>query len=91
MNENIDNPKTISFPPDSLNAIGVLTRREIEARILSPLLQAYGQAFGKEPVLEIASRVIRQVARQQGAALAQEMGGCSLAHFVASLENWKKK
>jgi len=91
MNENIDNPEAISFPPDSLNAIGVLTRREIEARILSPLLQAYGQAFGKEPVLEIASRVIRQVARQQGAALAQEMGGCSLAHFVASLENWKKK
>jgi hypothetical protein len=32
--------------PDSLNSIGVINRREIEARIVSPLLEALGDEFG---------------------------------------------
>jgi hypothetical protein len=78
------------MPPDKLNAIGVLTRREIEARLLAPLLEALGQEFGREKVLEVARQTIVEIARQQGAGLAQSMGGCTLAHFAATLENWKK-
>ena len=34
-------------PPDTLNArIGVLTRREVEARLLAPLVDALGEEFG---------------------------------------------
>ncbi|MFO7623611.1 MAG: L-2-amino-thiazoline-4-carboxylic acid hydrolase [Anaerolineales bacterium] len=76
--------------PDQLNALGVLTRREIEARILGPLLDAMGEEFGRERVLEITREVIIQVARQQGAQIAESRGGKSLAHFAASLEDWKK-
>lgn len=36
-----------------LNHIGVLQRHEIEAPILAPVLEALGQAFGKESALEI--------------------------------------
>jgi len=75
---------------DRLNEIGVLRRREIEARILAPMLQALGDEFGRERALEIAREVIVQVAHQQGAQLAESMGGNSLAHFAESMEAWKK-
>ena len=76
--------------PDRLNALGVLTRREIEARIMGPLLDALGDEFGRERVLEIARELIIQIARQQGAQIAESRGGSSLPHFAASLEDWKK-
>ena len=76
--------------PDHLNEIGVLRRREIEARILAPLLQALGDEFGRERVLEVAREVIVQIAHQQGAQLADGMGGNTLAHFAESMEAWKK-
>jgi len=77
-------------PRDSLNDLGVLTRREIEARIIAPLLDAFGEAFGQERVLEITRQTIKDIARQQGKELAENMGGYTLAHFAASLEAWKK-
>jgi len=79
-----------SLPPDRLNEVGVLTRREIEARLLAPLVQALGEEFGRERVLEITRQTIIRIAREQGAELTESMGGCSLAHFAASLEAWKK-
>ena len=78
------------LPPDTLNEIGVLKRREIEARILAPLVNAFAAEFGRPRVLEIAKRVIVEIAREQGKALANHMGGSSLAHFVRSKENWVK-
>jgi L-2-amino-thiazoline-4-carboxylic acid hydrolase len=79
-----------NLPPDRLNDIGVLTRREIEARILAPMIRAFADAFGREQVIEIAKRVIVDIAKEQGSALAQQMGGNSIAHFVASKTNWVK-
>jgi predicted hydrocarbon binding protein len=78
------------MPPDTLNEIGVLKRREIEARILMPVLSALGDEFGRERVFEIARKVIVEVAREQGKALAERMGGDSLDHFATALEDWKK-
>jgi hypothetical protein len=51
------------MPPDNLNEIGVLKRREIEARILMPVLTALGEEFGREKVFETARRIIIDVAR----------------------------
>lgn len=75
---------------DELNAIGVLTRREIEARIIGPLLENLGEEFGQEQVLEVVRKTIVQIARQQGEQLANSMGGCSLAHFAMSMQAWTK-
>jgi len=77
-------------PADTLNEIGVLKRREIEARILMPVLAALGDAFGRERVFEVARRVIVEVAQAQGRELAERMGGNSLTTFAAALEDWKK-
>ena len=77
-------------PPDTLNTIGVLKRREIEARILKPLLEALGTEFGRDRVFAIAQQVIVTIAREQGAALASHVGGCSLAQFASALDDWQK-
>lgn len=75
---------------DRLNEVGVLTRRQVEARILAPLIQALGDEFGRERVLEVVRKVVIEIARQQGAQLAENMGGSSLTHLAESLHNWKK-
>ena len=77
-------------PVDTLNEIGVLKRREIEARILMPVLEALGAEFGRDRVFEVARRVIVEVAHEQGRQLAERVGGNSLAHFATALEDWKK-
>jgi hypothetical protein len=78
------------MPPDRLNEIGVLKRREIEARILMPVLEALGAQYGREQVFETARKVIIDVARAQGRELAERVGGDSLTHFAGALEDWKK-
>ena len=79
-----------ALPPDTLNDIGVLKRREIEARILAPLIAAFAEEFGRERVLDTVKRVITRIARDQGKALAERMGGNTLAHLVQSQANWLK-
>jgi len=78
-------------PPDNLNAkIGVLTRREVEARILQPIIAALSEEFGHEHVLDIVRQTIIQLAQTQGDELARVMGGRSTVHFVDSLAYWTK-
>jgi hypothetical protein len=75
---------------DTLNDIGVLKRREIEARLLAPLLAAFGERFGREEVLALAREVIIQIAREQGSQLAQALQGNSLRQLADSLAAWQK-
>ena len=62
--KNKDHPDKLSqVPEDNLNdKIGVLTRREVEARILAPMLDAMGQAFGRERVIQVMRDTIIRVA-----------------------------
>lgn len=77
--------------PDTLNeTIGVLTRREAEARILAPVIDALGNEFGREKVIRILRATIVRIAAEQGTLLRQLMGGDSLGHFYQSLEFWTK-
>ena len=85
-----DLPDTMSIAPeDDLNArIGVLTRSEVEARILAPMLDAMGVAFGRERVLGVMRETIVRIAKKQGAELAGFMGGVTFQHFAQSLRFW---
>ncbi len=77
------------LPPDTLNArIGVLTRREVEARILAPVIDALGDAFGREAVIAVVRDTIIRIAQEQGAQLAGAMGGDDLPAFAESLRFW---
>jgi hypothetical protein len=75
---------------DRLNAVGVLTRREIEARILAPVVDALGEEFGRERVIEIVRDVIVGLAREQGRAMAEARQDVSLSSFAGTLEPWTR-
>jgi hypothetical protein len=76
---------------DNLNqTIGVLTRREVEARIMGPFVAALSARFDPETVRDTLRQTIIEVARDQGAALARDMGGNSLHDFARSLRYWSQ-
>ncbi len=90
-NDSNPDSKATNPPLDTLNeSIGVLTRREVEARILAPLVDALGNEFGRQKVIGILRETIVRIAEEQGALLSQSMGGDSLEHFYKSLEFWTK-
>lgn len=73
-----------------LNAIGVLTRREIELRVLAPVIDALGREFGRDRVLAVIAAVITDIARTQGRGLAASSADSSLQSFAAALEPWTR-
>lgn len=80
-----------NVPPDTLTQkIGVLTRREVEARILAPVIEALGEQFGRDEVVEIVKETIIKIAQTQGEELAEVMGGGTSALFMESLQFWTK-
>ena len=75
---------------ERLNAVGVLTRREIEARILAPVIDALGERFGRDEVVAIVREVVGGIAREQGRVMAEGRGDASLASFAQTLGPWTK-
>ncbi|NUM56248.1 MAG: L-2-amino-thiazoline-4-carboxylic acid hydrolase [Candidatus Hydrogenedentes bacterium] len=67
----------------------MLARREIEARIVGPIIEAMSHEFGRERVIAVVRETILKLARETGAGLAQHSGGCSLAHFANTLTLWR--
>ena len=60
--------------PDDLNErIGVLTRREIEARVLAPLVERITAALGAEPAEALLRDVVEVEAQRVGAAMRERV------------------
>ena len=76
--------------PDTLNEIGVLKRREIEARIIGPIIEALSKEFDRDRVIEIVGETIKTIARQQGAERAAQAPDTSLLSFGNSSSDWSK-
>ena len=81
---------TESLPDTLTQRIGVLARREVEARILAPIIEALAKEFGRDEVIAIVRDTIIGIAQEQGAALAKTMGGNDANHFLDSLQYWTK-
>jgi hypothetical protein len=75
---------------DRLNAVGVLTRREIEARILAPVVDVLGRRVGRDEVIAIVRDVVVGIAHEQGRAMAEARGDRSLTSFAGALEPWAR-
>lgn len=73
---------------DEANGLTLLERREIEARIVGPLIDGFRAEFGDEATLRIVRRVIAELARQSGAELARRLGEASLSAFAQCLDAW---
>lgn len=70
--------------------IGVLTRREVEARILAPVIDALAEKFGREQVISVVKEAVIKIAQEQGSELARAMGGKGTREFQDSLQYWTK-
>ena len=68
----------------------LLEQREIEARIVGPLVRAFEKEIGQERTLTIVAEVIRGLARESGADLARLLGEQTLEAFAQSLDRWRE-
>ena len=73
-----------------LNEIGVLRRREIEARILAPIVEALCEKFDRQEILEVIRSVITEIARRQGREIASSLGSDELQTYAESIEPWTR-
>ncbi len=86
----MDTPEANQDLPPIEERIGVLDRRRIEAMVLGPLIRAYQEEIGQEKASDIARRVITDIAREQGAAMAGKIGANGLRDFADNKEPWTR-
>jgi predicted ArsR family transcriptional regulator len=72
------------------SGISILERREIEARIVGPLIQTMCEELGRENALSLVRRVIQRLGAEAGAELANDLGEASLQAFAKGLERWRR-
>jgi hypothetical protein len=77
----------MSPAPPKLN---LLQQREVEARIVGPLIRAVREELGEEKALALVRRVISDLARQSGSELARWFGEATLDAFARGLERWRE-
>ena len=70
--------------------LSLLHQREIEARVVGPLIRAVAAELGEELTLRLLRDVIADLARQGGAELARLLGETSLEAFAQSLDRWRE-
>jgi hypothetical protein len=75
---------------DPTPQLTLLQRREVEARIVGPLIRGFIEAMGREPALEVVRKVISDLARESGSDLAARLGDASLEAFAHALSLWKE-
>ncbi len=74
-----------------LSQVSILARREIEARILMPVLNAFMKQYGREQTVKIVDPVIQELAREGGVQLARALGGNSIRDFAKGLSMWTRE
>ncbi len=63
--------------------IPLLQQREIEIKVLGPIVRAFAAEIGKEKTYDIVRRTMQSISLEQGAAISKECG--------SGLENLKAK
>jgi hypothetical protein len=70
--------------------LSLLQRRDIEARVLGPLIRGFSKEFGASKTLEVVRSVITELARDSGTELARALGETTLDAFATALDVWKE-
>lgn len=75
----------------SVNQIGILARRRIEAEMIKPIYDVLVREFGQERAADIIGEAVADAARATARAMAsQEPSGATLSSFVALQPLWTK-
>ena len=69
--------------------VSILEQRRIEAAFAKGLYEEMASALGEAQATAILTSAIVKLARQTGAAMAQEAPEPSIAHFAELMERWK--
>ena len=72
------------------STLPLLQQREIEAKIVGPLVHAFAVELGQERTFAILRQVIGELAREGGADLARRLGEQSLEAFARTLDRWRE-
>lgn len=75
---------------ESIDDVPLLVRREIEARVLAPFVDALAQRFGREAVVEILRETITKLARESGEHMAKVCRGNDLGAFKQVTDKWRQ-
>ncbi len=70
--------------------ISLLQRREIEAKIVGPLIRGFIEAMGRDAALGVVRGIITDLARDGGSDLAARLGDASLSTFARALDLWRE-
>jgi hypothetical protein len=70
--------------------LSLLQQREIEAKVVGPLIRGFAAEIGTVRALEIVRGVIVNLAHEAGAELAGRLGEASLEAFARGVERWKE-
>ena len=60
---------------ENFKEILLLQQREIEAKVMGPLIRAFCREFGEERTYEIVRRTLKEVSREAGRELSERCGG----------------
>ena len=68
----------------------LIDQREIEARIVGPLIRAFATEIGEARTLAIVRDLIHELARNAGSELARAVGEQTIEAFAEGLDRWKE-
>lgn len=71
-------------------SLTLLEQREIEAKVVGPLIRGFAADVGQVRALEVVRGVISGLAREGGAELARRLGDASLEAFASGLDRWSE-
>jgi hypothetical protein len=75
---------------ETIDNVPMLIRREIEARVLAPFVEALTERFGRDEVVGLLRRTIERIARNQGQSLAAASGENDLPAFGKVTDKWRE-
>ena len=73
---------------ETIYDVPVLLRREIEALMVKPFLDAFEKELGHEKTYEIVEKVIAEIACEQGKDYAVVLGGNGIDALMGQAESW---
>ena len=88
-----NDPATAPSPsPPATGGPGLtlIAQREIEAKIVGPLVRGFIAELGHDRALEVVRDVVAGLARDRGAELARAVGEVSLEAFAADIDRWRE-
>jgi hypothetical protein len=81
-------PGSLAMDEQPPPRVTLLQQREIEARIVAPLIAAFREELGEERTLAVLEKVVEQLARDSGAELARSGAEGGLPGFSTTLGRW---